>query len=164
MVGQMVVDYQWLQGTQCSLRNSWYKTYIGSNGSTQAITPKPPMEEFVESSWELVLSWLGFGMALPQHCCPFLKAIMRSMHHVQYCSTTWISIWTTTQFDFHKSPMFHVPNFEVKTNAHQGLKVGLCYLLVHIQVLRCNLYSFMPICPKNLTLIDQRPPISSSMF
>jgi hypothetical protein len=22
MVGQMVVDYQWLQGTQCSLRNS----------------------------------------------------------------------------------------------------------------------------------------------
>jgi hypothetical protein len=58
--------------------------------------------------------------------------------------------------------MFHVPNFEVKTNARQGLKVGLCYLLAHIQVLK--LYSFMAICPKTLTLIDKRPPISSSMF
>jgi hypothetical protein len=60
--------------------------------------------------------------------------------------------------------MFHVPNFEVKTNARQGLKVGLCYLLACIQVLRHDFYSFMPICPKNITLIDRRPPISSYMF
>jgi hypothetical protein len=70
LVGHMVVDHQWLQGTQCSFKNLWYKTYMGTNGSTQAITPKPPMEEFVESSWELVLSLLEFGMALPPTLLP----------------------------------------------------------------------------------------------
>ncbi len=90
-------------------------------------------------------------------CGLFNNTLLR--RYASICSTTWISIWTTIQF-----PIFHVPNFEVKTNARQGLKVGLCYLLAYIQVLRHNLYSFMPICPKNLTLIDRRPPISSYMF
>jgi hypothetical protein len=43
---------------------------------------EPSMEDFIESSWELVLGRLGFDMFIPNIIGPSLRAFMNSMCHI----------------------------------------------------------------------------------
>ncbi len=52
---------------------------VGFDGSTQATTFKPLVEELVESSYELMLGWLRFDIVIPNIIIPSLKVIMSSM-------------------------------------------------------------------------------------
>jgi hypothetical protein len=58
----MVVDNQSMQWHPKLVRRFVIKD-VGSNGSTRTTTPL--VHEFIKSSWELVLSLLGFGMVAP---------------------------------------------------------------------------------------------------
>jgi hypothetical protein len=52
---------------------------VGFDGSSWATTFKPLVEELVESSYELMLGWLGFDIIIPNIIIPSLKVIMSSM-------------------------------------------------------------------------------------
>jgi hypothetical protein len=85
-IGQTMVDYQWLQ---------WHPIEdVRFDGSTQGTTHGPFVKEYVESSWELVLGWLGFGIIGPNIVVPSLKVVNKSMCCVQHCFLTWSYVWT----------------------------------------------------------------------
>ncbi len=70
-MGQTMMDYQWLQ---------WHPIEdVRLNGSTQGTTHEPLVKEYVKSSWELVLGWLGFGIIAPNIIVPSLKVVDKSM-------------------------------------------------------------------------------------